>query len=777
MKRFIKGAISFVIVMAMMCSMVGVLAYGTNSVNASALKVEVIDADGVSVVGSWTDPATTATGANAIWVTSAQMLKITASLTNGGDVTVFSYADGTEESALDNSNIQYVGQEESGTVIKIRPRATLTDGEYVMYVGGDDVLAPYAFKYNVGAAKNPLGVEGIVTRVPKVAATGGAAVTYKFTTALAAATDIADITVNGTSIKDSCTIAYNESAGAWELSIANAGYTYDAGTYSAVISSAGYAATTVQFTVYDSMNYVDASGNVLYTSEIIDNKATLKPDTAFNGAKVASVEHYFTSWAYNGVNYSIENGDTEIPVVDGLRTAVLNTATPQEGYDAGDIISKTGAQWVKYTVEGDETEYDGIRFVSLLDFDAKINGYTGVDYKDLSKVTEEEVANMNLTSGTGTIKWTEGSSSSKGTPNMVVDAGKNSLTVNSVGGNYNTGYVRFEPETVRTDAVKNVLTFKFKPALTDADGNPDVTANASAPAYVRFGTVGKMADGSEVIHRATQYAFSASTAGSGSFSRGAGSGANGYSEGQFTLGDDGYYYIKVVSYQDANGRQFAYSYDMNADEAAKGYHRYDSGNTYHAAELGHGFAFEFYKGGSDGSRTLSVELKDVEMQYEYGEMAEIDHVGVVVSNVAQAPTIEAGYSNTVTRTVYDAIRVRQGDTVTVMDVEAIKDAAELADASGRRFNESLDSIFYAIVKIPEGRKDDTVYATPYVEFTDGTRIYGKAVVGANGKPGVTYNELRGNDPGSDTVLAAADEILAPFNWKASWTEKLGLGSN
>ncbi len=509
MKRFAKVIVSFMVVVAMMCSMVGVLAYGTNTVNGSSLKVEVIDTDGSTVVGSWTDPATTALS-SPIWVTSAQMIKITASLKDGGDITVFSYASGTTESALANNTIQYVGQEGSGTVIKVRPRATLPDGEYVVYIGGEDVLTPYSFKYNVGVAKAPLVTEGIVTRVPKATAAGGDTVSYKITTALTAATNVTDVLVDGTSIKEKCTVAYDETAQAWKLTIADVGYTYDAGTYSAVIVATGYSNTAVQFTVYDVLNYMDGSGNVLHVSEIVDKKATLKPGTAHNGAKVASVDKYFASWGYNSENYNFENS-TDIPVVDGQRTAIIQTATPVDGYNQSDIISKAGAQWVKYKVEGDETEYDGIRFVALLDFDAKSGG-----------------------------------------------------------------------------------------------------------------------------------------------------------------------------------------------------------------------------------------------------MAEIDHVGVVVSNVAQAPTIEAGITKTTSKTVYDAIYVRQGDDVTTMSVRAIKDSAK--DGS-KLFNDNLDSIFYAIVKIPEARKDQKVYATPYVQFADGSRVYGKAVTDADGNPGVTFNGLKANDVVVIPGLALADEVL------------------
>ena len=771
MKRFAKVIVSFIVVMAMMCSMVGVLAYGTNTVNGSTLKVEVIDTDGTTVVGTWTDPATSAVS-NPIYVTAAQMIRITASLKDGGDVTVFSYASGTEESALDNDTIQYVGQEESGTIIKVRPRATLPDGEYVMYVGGEDVTTPYAFNYYVGAAKEPLAVEGIVTRVPKVAAAGGASVSYKITTALTAATDVTDVTVGGVSIKDKCTVAYDETLQAWKLTIADVGYTYGVGSYSAVVSATGMTSTAVQFTVYDVMNYADGEGNVLYTSEIVDNKATLKPGVAHNGAKVASIDKYFTAWNYNNEDFNLET-HSNISVVDGERTATIKTATPKDGYTAGDIISKAGAQWVRYKAAGDSAEYDGIRFVSLVDFDAKVNGYDGVDYKNLANVTEEELSNLALTSGVGTINYVQ--KGSVGTPTFSVDKTNNVLTFSEVGGNYEIGSIYFRPTTVRTDAVKNVLTFKFKASLTDAEGNPTVTASSSAPAYIRFSSIGEKADGSEVSHRGTQYAFSATTAGGGAFSRGAGAGANGYAEGQFTLGQDGYYNVKIVSYEDEQGRQFAATYDMNADGAAKGYHRYDSTNTNAAATLGHGFVFQIYKAGSDGSKNVRYDFKDIEMSYEYDSMAEIDHVGVVVSNVAQAPTIEAGIVKTESKTVYDAIRVRQGDDVTLMDVAEIKATAETEE---KKFSNTLDSIFYAIVKIPDARKDQRVYATPYVQFTDGTRVYGAAVTDAEGNLGVTYNGLKGSGSGETPdpleTLLPADEALTVMNWKASWTTGLGL---
>ncbi len=252
------------------------------------------------------------------------------------------------------------------------------------------------------------------------------------------------------------------------------------------------------------------------------------------------------------------------------------------------------------------------------------------DYSDLSGVSADEFAAANIQTGAGSIVMT----ASAGTASITKVDDSTFKATTTMSGTVGAAVLDFVPDTVSTNAVKSVMTFKFKPSYVTSTGEKAYCNNPSAPSYIRFLPIGVKSDGSKVYHRATQWNTGTQTATDetatrkeAAFSRGAGSGANNYGEGQFTADADGYYYIKLESYENASGQQFAYSYDMNANGAAKGFHRYDATNANAAATLGHGFRFEYSTSSKDGDCVLSAEIKDVKMYYEYAAIGSIATAG------------------------------------------------------------------------------------------------------------------------------------------------------
>ena len=263
------------------------------------------------------------------------------------------------------------------------------------------------------------------------------------------------------------------------------------------------------------------------------------------------------------------------------------------------------------------------------------------DYSDLSAVSADEFTAANIQTGAGSIQMT----ASAGTASITKIDNSTFKATTTMSNTVGAAVLDFVPDTVKTDAVKSVMEFKFKPSYVTSTGEKAYSNNPSSPSYIRFLPIGVKPDGNKVYHRATQWntgsaydadvntntAVSKDTVNIGykeaAFSRGAGAGANNYSEGQFTADANGYYYIKLESYENASGQQYAYSYDMNAGGAAKGYHRFDSSNANHAETLGHGFRFEYSTSSKDNNCVLAAEIKDVKMYYEYAAIGSIATAG------------------------------------------------------------------------------------------------------------------------------------------------------
>ena len=101
MKSLKKIAVSFLVVLAMSCTMIGTWAAYTNQITEYTVKTK-------SDNGEWT-----AANIYNIAISSEDMLQVNVTLQNAGEVTLMSYKDGA--TTYDNSNIQYVSQKTAGT--------------------------------------------------------------------------------------------------------------------------------------------------------------------------------------------------------------------------------------------------------------------------------------------------------------------------------------------------------------------------------------------------------------------------------------------------------------------------------------------------------------------------------------------------------------------------------------------------------------------------------------------------------------------------------------
>lgn len=139
MKSFKKIAVSFLLVLAMICTMVGTFATETANTITSVTYSTSIDGENWVACGE------------TIKITSESMIKVDVQLASAGEVTLMSYKkDATE---YNNSTIQYVTQKTSGTnniaSIQFRPRTTLTDGTYVIKIGAEGVATASTREFTI----------------------------------------------------------------------------------------------------------------------------------------------------------------------------------------------------------------------------------------------------------------------------------------------------------------------------------------------------------------------------------------------------------------------------------------------------------------------------------------------------------------------------------------------------------------------------------------------------------------------------------------------------
>ena len=104
--------------------------------------------------------------------------------------------------------------------------------------------------------------------------------------------------------------------------------------------------------------------------------------------------------------------------------------------------------------------------------------------------------------------------------------------------------------------------------------------------------------------------------------------------------------------------------------------------------------------------------------------------GFVVSDIHLNPTIEAGFAKSFTDTAYKEIRVRN-----TTSSEGFSDVEALKAGMDTQVNNSMDAIIFSVLDVnTDAQKARRIYATPYVQYQGGTRIYGETKA-------VVYNDL------------------------------------
>lgn len=104
--------------------------------------------------------------------------------------------------------------------------------------------------------------------------------------------------------------------------------------------------------------------------------------------------------------------------------------------------------------------------------------------------------------------------------------------------------------------------------------------------------------------------------------------------------------------------------------------------------------------------------------------------GFVVSDLHYNPTIEGGFAKSTKEEAYKNIyaRTTSGETV-------LKSVDDLKSKINDKLNDGLDAIITSVLNVSsDAQKNRTIYATPYVVKSDGTRVYGVTI-------GVKYNDL------------------------------------
>lgn len=112
--------------------------------------------------------------------------------------------------------------------------------------------------------------------------------------------------------------------------------------------------------------------------------------------------------------------------------------------------------------------------------------------------------------------------------------------------------------------------------------------------------------------------------------------------------------------------------------------------------------------------------------------ADYDSAGFIISTECPTPTIEAGYQYSVQGTLYKKVWAMHPETKegAYLDVAYIKN--EIFGFEGGV------GILYTNLTIKEGKEDIIYYATPYVQFEDGSYQYGKTKA-------ISYNQLKALD--------------------------------
>lgn len=366
MKSLKKIAVSFLVVLAMSCTMIGTWAADTNQIISYTVETK---ADG----GEWT-----AANIGNIVISSADMLRVNVTLQNAGEVTLMSYKDGVE--TYNDSNIQYVAQETAGNSasIQFRPRTSLGGGLYVIKIGGSGVSTPVSFKYLVKGNLPVTANSNSLCVVPEGVACGDVA-TYTIEGINADAV----VKFNGTPLA-STHYTIDTTAKTLKIKPSALGSTMANGLYALEVTvgdKTGYSTINVCPAVtYTSGNFGDAVTGDVCATTVPDGeggyKIPLKPYPSYlseNGTKVTHTDGLFIGWSDGSTTYTADD------VVYIEYAEARKTLTAQYG-SQDTKLTKTGYQKIKYTGR-DNKEHDAIRFVALVDTNSVgISNITGAGF-------------------------------------------------------------------------------------------------------------------------------------------------------------------------------------------------------------------------------------------------------------------------------------------------------------------------------------------------------------------------------------------------------------
>lgn len=362
MKSLKKIAVSFLVVLAMSCTMIGTWAAYTNQITEYTVKTKADN-------GEWT-----AANIYNIAISSEDMLQVNVTLQNAGEVTLMSYKDGA--TTYDNSNIQYVSQKTAGTgnstSIQFRPRTSLGGGLYVVKIGGSGVSTPVSFKYLVKGTLPVTANSNSLCVVPDSAKCADVA-TYT----VDGITDGAAVELNGT-VLDGTHYTIDTEAKTLKIKPSALDSEMKNGSYALKVTvggKIGYSTLNVCPAVkYKNGNFGSkVTGDVCATT-VPDGaggyKIPLKPYPSYlseYGTKVTHTDGLFIGWSDGSTTYTA-NSVVYIPYTEARKTL-----TAQYG-SKSDALTHTGYQKIRYT-GSDGKEHDAIRFVALVDLD--FNGIKG----------------------------------------------------------------------------------------------------------------------------------------------------------------------------------------------------------------------------------------------------------------------------------------------------------------------------------------------------------------------------------------------------------------
>ncbi len=377
MKSLKKIAVSFLVVLAMSCTMIGTWAADTNQITQYTVQTS--------------ENGTTWTDANIgnIAISAAGMLKVNVTLQNAGEVTLMSYKDGA--TTYDNNSIQYVSQKTAGNSasIQFRPRTSLGGGLYVIKIGGSGVSTPVSFKYLVKGNLPVTANSNSLCVVPEGYACGDVA-TYT----IEGITNDAVVKFNGTPL-ESTHYTIDTTAKTLKIKPSALGSTMANGLYAlevAVGDKTGYSTINVCPAVIYKETKFGVSGSETPVTEVY---ATTVPDGAggYNiplkpypsylskyGTKVTHTDGLFIGWKDTDGTTHTANSVVYIPYTDARKTLTAQ-------YGSQDAkLTKTGYQKIKYT-DDKGNEHDAIRFVALVDLgefsvgsDNKISNITSAGF-------------------------------------------------------------------------------------------------------------------------------------------------------------------------------------------------------------------------------------------------------------------------------------------------------------------------------------------------------------------------------------------------------------